>query len=922
MNRSTVVSPNQHDSRFLVGIDLGTTNTVVCYVDTEADSSIREFPVPQLVAAGEIDTAVLLPSFCYLAAGPELPPDALALPWDPHPKLAVGVFARDQGAAVPERLIGSAKSWLAHAGVDRTRGILPWGSDLGDEKLSPVDVSFRYLDHIRHAWDHAFGQMRDRQGTPTTLAEQNVILTVPASFDEVARQLTVEAARRAGIEHLTLIEEPLAAFYAWLAKHEDSWQSRLQPGETVLVVDVGGGTTDFSLISIAAGPTLRRTAVGDHLLLGGDNIDMTLARLAEKAWNTRLPTRQWFMLCQLCRRAKEILLTPGGPAFYDIAVSGPGSSVVAGTRTHRFHRTEVEQLVLEGFFPEVGRDSPPPERRRGIQEMGLPYAPDAAVTRHLLQFLRDAAPLVGAPPDCPLVPSAVLFNGGALLPLQIRQRLCAVVGSWRPGPPLPEIEAVDLNLAVSRGAAYYGLVRRGDGVRVRGGLARAYYMQIDQADEPGWLCVLPRDVDEGAVQHLAGQRFVVRTNQPVRFPLACSATRLGDRPGDVIKPSADLMPLLPLHTALRYGRGHCDALPVSLAAVLNEVGTLDLWLESSGSTHRFPLVFDLRGQSEAVPDPVLHLTVDDAALQAAEGLLREAFGASGDPTRVLRRMEAALGLAREDWSVAVLRRFVDCLLGLADARAYSADHEARWLNLTGFCLRPGFGAPGDEWRLSQVWKLWHRGPATTQPQAVAEWWVLWRRIAAGLKLGQQQQIGGGLVSELVPKAGERLPAGRKAAGHDYIEKWRCLGSLERLDVQVKTQVLDALLRSPSRLEDHHYWVVARLGARRLFHGPANGVVPARTLTGLLALLRQRCPSERPPRAALFAVASLARLCGIRDLDLADEDRLAALALLQQAGAPEAWTALLTSHADATDEVTAELVGDRLPLGLAIDSSTT
>lgn len=917
MNRSILVPRKDHGSRFLVGIDLGTTNTVVCYVDTEDGSSIREFPIPQLVAAGEVSTAVLLPSFCYLAAGPELPPAALTLPWESDPKQAVGVFARDQGAAVPERLIGSAKSWLAHAGVDRTRGILPWGSDIGSEKLSPVDVSFRYLDHIRRAWDHTFGQMRDRQGTPTVLAEQQVILTVPASFDEVARQLTVEAARRAGIEHLTLIEEPLAAFYAWLAKHEDSWQNRLKPGDTVLVVDVGGGTTDFSLIAIDEGPTLRRTAVGDHLLLGGDNIDMTLARLAEKAWNARLPTRQWFMLCQMCRRAKEALLTPGGPAFHDLAVSGPGSSVVAGTRTHRFHRADVEQIVLDGFFPEVRSDSPPPERRRGIQEMGLPYAPDAAVTRHLLQFLRDAAPLTGAPADRPLVPSTILFNGGALLPEQIRRRVCAVVGQWRPGPPVPEMEAVDLSLAVSRGAAYYGLVRRGDGVRVRGGLARAYYTQIDRADAPGWLCVLPRDVDEGVVQQLTEQRFVVRTNQPVRFPLACSATRLGDRPGAVLKESGDLVPLLPLHTALRYGRGNRDELPVTIAAMLNEVGTLDLWLQSSRSEHRFPLVFDLRGHAEAGSDPVLRLTVDEAAVQAAEGRLQEAFRPTGDPTRVLRQMEEALGLSRDDWSVAVLRRFADSLLGLAETRGHSAGHEARWLNLAGFCLRPGFGAPGDEWRVSQAWKLWHRGPATAQPQAVAEWWVLWRRLAAGLKVGQQQQIGGGLISELVPKAGERLPAGRKTVSHGHLERWRCLGSLERLDVPLKTQVLEALLRTPSRLEDHHYWVVARLGARRLFHGPVNGVVPARAVTGLLALLRQRCQADRYPRAGLFAVANLARLCGIRDLDLPDEDRLACLALLQAGQAPEAWTLLLTSRAEAADEVTTELVGDRLPLGLAL-----
>ncbi|NLF18355.1 MAG: Hsp70 family protein, partial [Lentisphaerae bacterium] len=308
MKPSTAPPASEHDCRYLVGIDLGTTNSVVHYVDLEADRRIQPFPIPQLVALGEIAALPQLPSFAYVSADHEAPAGTLDLPWAQPDAVIVGTLARDQGALVPERLISSAKSWLAHAGVDRTRGILPWGSDLGDRKLSPLEVSYRFLEHIRQAWDHRMGSQRDRHGTPARLAEQQVLLTVPASFDDVARQLTVEAARRAGLAHLTLIEEPLAAFYAWLAENEYAWSATLQPGQTVLVVDVGGGTTDFSLVAIEPGPTLRRTAVGDHLLLGGDNMDMALARRAEKAWGKPLPTRQWFQLCQLCRRAKEALL--------------------------------------------------------------------------------------------------------------------------------------------------------------------------------------------------------------------------------------------------------------------------------------------------------------------------------------------------------------------------------------------------------------------------------------------------------------------------------------------------------------------------------------------------------------------------------------------------------------------------------------
>lgn len=918
MKRSAGLPAAGHDCRFLVGIDLGTTNSAVHYVDLEGDRTIRLFQVPQLRAAGEVGPDALLPSFCYLSAGPELPPGALALPWEPQARFAVGAFAREQGAGVPERLISSAKSWLAHAGVDRTRGILPWGSDLGAEKLSPVDVSFRFLEHIRRAWDYTLGREHDRHGTPAVLAEQQVILTVPASFDEVARQLTVEAARRAGLEHLTLIEEPLAAFYAWLAQHHADWQERLHPGETILVVDVGGGTTDFSLIAIEPGPVLRRTAVGDHLLLGGDNIDMALARRAEKGWNVRLPARPWFMLCQLCRRAKEALLSPGGPSVLDVAVSGPGSAVVAATRSCRLVRAEVEQIVLEGFFPAVDLDSPPPERRRGIQEMGLPYAADPAVTRHLLQFLRDANTGESRAAGRPLIPSAILFNGGALLPVAIRDRLRSTVGRWQGTEPVPELEAVDLSLAVSRGATYYGLVRRGDGVAVRGGLARSYYLETDGGTRPGWLCVLPRDSNEGVVQHLRTPRFSVRTNQPVRFPLASSATRLGDLPGDLLPATTELTPLPPLHTVLRYGRRGQEALPVTLSAVLNEVGTLDLWLQSRASTHRYPLVFDLRGEVQDPAGPELRLTLDEAVLVAAERLLEESFTGTADPTTLFRHLEETLALGRDDWGLPVLRRLADRLVRLADSRSRSPRHEARWLNLTGFCLRPGFGTPGDEWRVGELWKLWHRGPlAPAQLQVAAEWWVLWRRLAGGLRLGQQQQIAGVLTRELVPRPGARLPTGPKAA-QDHVEKWRCLGSLERLRPEAKAKVLQALLAAPGRLAEHHYWVIARLGARRLFHGPADAVVPAETAAALLVRLMARARDEARPRAAVFAVASLARQCGVRNLDLDADERRVAVQFLEQAEAPEAWVALVTSEGDADAEVTARIVGDRLPLGLALE----
>jgi hypothetical protein len=437
-------------------------------------------------------------------------------------------------------------------------------------------------------------------------------------------------------------------------------------------------------------------------------------------------------------------------------------------------------------------------------------------------------------------------------------------------------------------------------------------------DGPGWLCVLPRDAQEGTVHHLAERRFSVRTNQPVRFPRAASATRIGDREGDVLADATDLVPLPALHTALRYGRRSQDSLLVTLSAALNEVGTLDLWLGSTGSNHRFPLAFDLRATSEADGARRVAVTLDEAPLQAAEAVLRETFAGKSDPAAVLRSAEGALGLPRQDWGAPILRRLADALLGLAESRSCSARHEARWLNLTGFCLRPGFGAPGDDWRVSQTWKLWPQGPQSSQPQVAAEWWVLWRRIAGGLRTGQQQQIASRLLKSIVPRPGERLPAGPKAADQETLEKWRCLGALDRAEVATKIQVLSTLLRTPSRLDDHHYWVIARLGARRLLHGPTDGVVPADAVSPLLALLLRHCRREGPPRAALFAAASLARLCGIRDLDVAEAERQAVHETLLQAQAPATWLALLTCLDEAAEDVTAELAGDRLPLGLSLE----
>jgi molecular chaperone DnaK (HSP70) len=413
-----------NDSRYIVGIDLGTTNSAVYFIDTSLKRlTIKHFKVPQLKAAGEVDEGDLLPSFCYLPGATELPNGALELPWNPKAELAVGTFARDQGALVPGRLVASTKSWLSHSGVDREQAFLPWGSDLPGQNKSPVDVTALYLGHVRDAWNHRFSGMQDDDGTPCTLANQQVVVTIPASFDETARELTIEAARRAQYPELTLLEEPLAAFYAWLNKVGTRWKRHLKAGEKAVIIDVGGGTTDFSVVEMDDNGGLHRFAVGEHLLLGGDNIDISLARLIEQEWNEKLVPAEWSMLCQLCRQAKERLLEDEKLKSTEVTLIRRGSSVIAGSKTAKLTRERLYGLLDEGFYPSVPEDAPAPKRRGGIREMGLPYAAEPAVTLHLLHFLRFAARAAGDESGGLLYPNKILFNGGSMITPHTRGRI-------------------------------------------------------------------------------------------------------------------------------------------------------------------------------------------------------------------------------------------------------------------------------------------------------------------------------------------------------------------------------------------------------------------------------------------------------------------------------------------------------------------
>ncbi len=481
--------------RYCVGIDLGTTNCALAYVDTNHDDwHVELYRVPQWIDWGVLDRRETLPSFHYELSSAEQSGNTTRLPWENEPgKAAVGILARDAGMRAPGRRIASAKSWLCHEGVDRTADLLPWHGDPDVTKLSPVVASAKYLEHLKLAWDH------DHPHDP--LAQQDVIITLPASFDEVARELTIEAAKRAGLPRVFLIEEPQAAFYAWIDRHREDWQERVHEGLLILVCDIGGGTTDFTLIRVrpagAGQVQFHRAAVGQHLILGGDNLDLALAKLAERKLNRgTLPPRSWDRLLQQARLAKETLLGNQPPEEYTLSIPAEGSRLIGGAMQVTLTREEVHAALVDGFFPWVDRQAKPIIGQSGFQEFGLPYAHDPAVTRHLAHFLREhhgAGLESGEQGD--ERPEMLLFNGGTMASPQLRDRITEQLGRWFAKPDkndwLPQVLEHDrLDTAVATGAAYYGMVRRGKGVRIAANLGRSYYIQVND-QPPQAICLIP-----------------------------------------------------------------------------------------------------------------------------------------------------------------------------------------------------------------------------------------------------------------------------------------------------------------------------------------------------------------------------------------------------------------------------------------------
>lgn len=939
-----MASTTSEPTRFVVGIDLGTTNSAVCFVDTStADACVEVFPITQLIAPGQVEQRDTLPSFHYEPAADEFGPTELDLPWQPFADASVGVFARDHGVHVPGRLIPSAKSWLCHSGVDRTAKILPWQGLDDVSRVSPVEVSSRYLAHIARCWDH--------RHPDHPLAEQTVILTIPASFEEVARGLTVRAAQSAGLPRVQLIEEPQAAFYAWMDQHNSDWTSVVSPGDKILVCDVGGGTSDFTLIRVREEAndevSFHRVAVGDHLILGGDNLDLTLAGLIESRFRDQgrkqLSPRQWSVLVRISRQIKEILLGDDAPDEYTVSLPGTGRSLIGGSIQCVVTREDVQSALLDGFLPTTEFGEAPKQAASGFREFGLPYAEDTAITRYLSRFLQthatSAADNTLLNDDAhPARPDIVLFNGGLFESPVLRTRMIECLNGWFDEDPTWSPRILDsgrLDLAVAHGAARFGMVARDGGQRIRAGLPRSYYIGVHTDSGPQAVCLIPAGTEPGQELDPPEQRFHLTTGSPVEFPVYYSGTRLTDPVGSVVDADpAQLTPLPPIRTVIRDRSSDREDVDVSVNCRLTEIGTLDLWCAGTDQ-QQWKLQFDIR--SAVQTDRSSHESgsaeaegmIDQSLLQTARQFLESVFAEHGErkPGGLARKLASELKMSRSDWPTSLLRGIWQSLIDFEAGRSRSNTHEANWLNLLGYSLRPGTGFPLDDWRVDQTWDLVRGRLHHATPECRSQMWILWRRIAGGLNGGQQTAIASPVLSS-ARQTVQQMKTGRGKGGainlndEDAAEIWRVLGSFEQLPPGVRTETGDMILDLVTRpkmkpVREPMIWALGRLGARVPLGTTAAVTVAASTAERWLnQLLRLQADDVA---STPLAVMQLTRRTGDRFTDVNQESRDDAIRYLKEMNADKRLISLIRDGGSTDAETQDAVFGESLPIGLRMQS---
>jgi molecular chaperone DnaK (HSP70) len=927
----------------LVGIDLGTTHTLVAWADaTSAPGATPAiFPIPQLVTETDAEALPLLPS-CLWAPAPD---ESVSDPFGDAPWV-VGEAARRRGAEVPGRLVASAKSWLSYAGVDRTAAILPWGAAEDVPHISPLEASARYLAHVKRTWDEAFPD--------APLAEQEVVLTVPASFDEAARELTVEAAERAGIP-VRLLEEPQAAFYDYMhhagIKGLDALLARHDGTALVLVCDVGGGTTDLSLIKVTRGagatsaPEVTRIAVGNHLLLGGDNMDLALALVAEERLGGGLDSARFAQLVAAARVAKERLL--GGEDEAPIRLLARGSQLVGGTRSTTLTREDAEVVVLDGFFPRTPRDARPERRRSGLVAFGLPYEKDVAITRHLAWFFARHAPDDARP-------HALLLNGGVFRAPRVVDRITEAIGAWSNDATGVEVlPHTDPDLGVARGAVAYALARRGLGLRIEGGAARGYYVGLEAETKADGsvrrtaVCVVPRGAKEGAPQIASGRAFGLVVGRPVRFDLFASDDARLDEPGDVVVVDEEgFLALPPVAATFEHAPTSTKAarrdpagarIKVQLEGELTPLGTLDLACveiepKDGSIPRRFRLAFQLRapaasdreaGAEVAVlastpptrPPPSLGTRNLAAATQAIDAAFGKTEGASPRAVKdLVRELERLLG-ERPTWSTEVARALFDTLWPMHRARRKTADHERVFWLLAGFCLRPGFGDPLDATRVAGIAPLFSERLAFPEMRSWQQFWIACRRVAGGLDETTQIQIRD-LVDPFLAPSEQGLKKSKKLKPEAEGDMLDMASSLERLPPPRRVELGAWILERTWTDRDPRLWAaLGRLGARvPAYAGVHHVVSPITAERWLDHLLREKW--DQVHTAAPAAVA-LARRTGDRARDVGERVRATVAERLRSIGARDAQVRAVEEIVMVEAAERAAFFGEGLPVGLIL-----
>ncbi len=922
------------DKKYVVGIDLGTTNCAVSYVDVEViredqtaaqasidkEGLVKVFNIPQLTGHGEFTKIPVLPSFLYLPGDYDISKEVLRHPWKKREDLFAGSFARDHGSKIPSRLVSSAKSWLCNTKADRRAKILPWGAK-GFDKVSPVVATSEYLNHIRQAWNH-FVKEED-----FFLENQFVVITVPASFNEEARDLTMEAIKLSGLgTSVTLLEEPLAAFYSWLIQHESDWQKFVNTDDLILVCDVGGGTTDFSLISLReseGSPRFERIAVGEHLILGGDNIDLALAKKVADKFKSKsnLTPDKWKTLCHRCRDAKERILEKNERSVR-ITIKGEGRSLIAGTMAADLLKEDVESVLKEIFYPDVDQKCLENiQSGKQITDFGLPFERESAVTRHIIGFLEKHRDDVRKHLNKPPVPDFILFNGGTLKPQLVQQRIIEAIRNWFKVQDTTSPRILENNipeLAVGIGASYYGLVKQGEGVKVGSGSPRSYFIGItvEEGEKSKAMCLVERGLDEGSKIDLSHMQYEVIANQPVSFDIYSSSYRTGDMAGDIIEIDESIVPMAPIQTVIKFGKkSNKKVIPVSIGAGYTEMGTLSMYCQSGVSDHRWELQFQLRDQQQAglTADSEVY---DDDLINKALCELENAFNSDSNQdqklTSIAKQIEKIIGQKKNNWPLSFLRRLTDKLIELKSCRKLSSNHELRWLNLTGFCMRPGLGDALDEERIRKLWKIYLKGSLFDKAkQNRLEWWIFIRRIAAGLKAGQQRQFYQDISPKLLKSQKLKLPP------QELAEFIMAVGNMERLLVKDKIAASNVFLSmlKPGRKQNDLFFALSRLGARELLYGSVDRVMPPKEMSKWINRIFKAAWKDNDPVENW--VAQISRKTGDRTIDIDDSERIRVIQWLEDRGAAKLSVKKVAEVVKIDMKEQSMQFGEKLPAGLIL-----